>query len=122
MKKLFFIFLVFMLSNAARSQAQVDTLGLLKQTFLNNKSSFVGKPFSTLVNALPASLPIKNYDPEPFSKMNRKTDFGFMSMDNLRGGQRILYTLLYIGKIRPVKIVNLPNGENCRLVNGIKTT
>ncbi|WP_447641028.1 MULTISPECIES: hypothetical protein [Chitinophagaceae] len=95
MKTLFLIFILLVLNTTTHAQAQ-DTIGLLKQTILNKKSNFLGKPFSTLVNALPASLPIKNYYPEPFSKMNRKTDFGFMSMDNLRrGAKNIIYVIIY---------------------------
>ena len=91
---MFLLFFVLAKTTHAQ-QAQVDTIGLLRQTILNNKTNFIGKSFSTLVNALPASLPIKHYYPEPFSKTNRKTDFGFMSMNNLRGAKNITYMIIY---------------------------
>ena len=97
MKKLFLLFLFFMQAKGMYAQTQVDTIGLLKQTILNNKTNFIGKPFSALVNSLSPSLPIKHYSPEWFGGLkNRQTSFGFIDVENVRRSPKnIIYIYIY---------------------------
>ncbi|WP_447641027.1 MULTISPECIES: hypothetical protein [Chitinophagaceae] len=79
----------------------MDTIGLLKQTILNKKSTFAGKPFSTLVNDLPSSLPIKHYATSIFGlKSNHYATFGFIDVENFRrGSKQVIY--LYVNWVNP---------------------
>ncbi|WP_447641029.1 MULTISPECIES: hypothetical protein [Chitinophagaceae] len=122
MKKIFLITLLLLSNKATHAQTQVDTIGLLQQAILNNKSNFIGKPFSTLVNALPASLPIKHYSPEWFGgPKNRQTSFGFIDVENVhRSPKNIIY--IYIGKIRKVGTVKHHSGANYQQGNGVRMT
>lgn len=97
MKKIFLIVLLIVLNTTTHAQTQVDTIGLLRQTILNKKSDFIGKPFSTIVNALPVSLPIKHYFPDWLNGLsNKRTMFGFIDIQNRRKDPKnIIYIYIY---------------------------
>ncbi|MCB0710294.1 MAG: hypothetical protein KDC15_12990 [Chitinophagaceae bacterium] len=83
MKKLIFILVVSILLYAKSSSAQIDTSAVI-QNIVNNKSQFIGQPFSILYNQLP--IQIKYYFPWPNFNRNRyqepSTSFSFYFPQN----------------------------------------
>ncbi len=79
MKKTIIVLSFFLFTHVATTKAQVpDTLAYL-QNIVNNKSTYVGMPFSTLMNNL--QIQIKFFSPFPSLPYDKtketSTDFGF---------------------------------------------